>query len=222
MRAGATILCFGDSNTHGTMPMASLADQRRHARDVRWTGHLRAGLSGDVQVIEEGQPGRTTTHDDPVEGPHKNGLTVLPSILESHRPIDLVVLMLGTNDLKARFAVTPADIARSLGRLCMAVRISAAGPDKAPPALLVVCPPPIVEVGLLGDFFLGGAAKSHLLSRHAAVIAAEQGAGFLDAGALIASSPVDGIHFDAAAHHVLGQAIAARVVEGLGPGDSSG
>ena len=74
------------------------------ARDERWAGRL-ARLLPDWEVIAEGHPGRTTVHDDPVEGAHRNGLTVLPALLESHRPVDVVLVMLGTNDLKERFSV---------------------------------------------------------------------------------------------------------------------
>ena len=94
-----TLLCYGDSNTHGTMPMPDLGFQGRYSRDERWSGRLQR-LLPDWEVIAEGHPGRTTVHDDPVEGAHRNGLTVLPALLETHRPVDAVLLKLGTNDLK--------------------------------------------------------------------------------------------------------------------------
>ena len=74
-----TLLLFGDSNTHGTMPMADLSDVGRYDRDERWAGRLQA-LLPEWEVISEGHPGRTTLHDDPVEGPHRNGLRVLPAL----------------------------------------------------------------------------------------------------------------------------------------------
>ena len=111
-----TLLCFGDSNTHGTMPMGDLSAMGRFDHRHRWTARL-AGLLPDWEVISEGHPGRTTVHDDPIEGAHRNGLTVLPALLESHRPIHAVLLMLGTNDLKERFSVNAGDIAQALERL---------------------------------------------------------------------------------------------------------
>ena len=93
-----TILCYGDSNTHGAMPMAAAGDVRRFGREDRWPGILLRELGPDWTVIEEGLPGRTTVHSDPIEGAHKNGLAYLPVSLESHAPIDLVVLMIGTNN----------------------------------------------------------------------------------------------------------------------------
>ena len=111
-----TVLLFGDSNTHGTMPVPHLGFYGRFDREERWAGRL-AQLLPDWEVIAEGHPGRTTVHDDPIEGAHRNGLTVLPALLESHKPVDVVLVMLGTNDLKERFSVNAGDIALALERL---------------------------------------------------------------------------------------------------------
>ena len=92
------ILCFGDSNTWGWNP----ANKERFDENSRWTGILKNKLGENYDIIEEGLNGRTTVWDDPIEG-YKNGKKHLPSCLESHRPLDIVVLMLGTNDLKSRF-----------------------------------------------------------------------------------------------------------------------
>ena len=106
-----TILCFGDSNTWGFIPESITAPfPARHPHDVRWTGILARELGPNLRVIEEGQNGRTTVHDDPFAAA-RNGKLVLPAILESHKPLDLVVLMLGTNDLKNVFGVSPGEIA---------------------------------------------------------------------------------------------------------------
>ena len=205
-----TILCYGDSNTHGTMPMPDLGAMGRYSRDVRWPGQLAALLPG-WQVIEEGLPGRTTVHDDPIEGAHRNGLAVLPAVLESHRPIDAVILMLGTNDLKQRFSVTALDIALSLERLVLAVRASGCGPGGTAPGVILVAPPPILEVHVLGVMFAGGAAKSLDLAPRIAAVARGLGVPFIDAGALIGVSEVDGIHYDEPAMAALAQAFAGAV-----------
>jgi len=205
-----TLLCYGDSNTHGTMPMHDLAGMGRFARRHRWTTLLAEALP-DWEVIAEGHPGRTTLHDDPVEGPHRNGLRVLPAILESHRPVDAVLLMLGTNDLKERFSVNAGDIALSLERLVREIRASGAGPMGGAPGVLVVAPPPIAEVGCLAEIFAGGAAKSRALGARIGEMAARNGLPFIDAGTLIAVSPVDGIHYDPDAGPLLAQAFAAAV-----------
>jgi lysophospholipase L1-like esterase len=205
-----TVLLYGDSNTHGTLALAHFDDRRRLDRGQRWPGLLAAALPG-WHVIEEGLPGRTTVHDDPIEGDHRNGLSVLPAILESHRPLDLVVIKLGTNDLKPRFAVTARDIALSVGRLIRAVLAAGCGPADGAPAILVICPPPILETGCLSEIFAGGAAKSRALPPLLAAECARHGAAFLDAGKHIAVDPLDGIHYDAAAHAALGQAVATEI-----------
>jgi lysophospholipase L1-like esterase len=191
--------------------MPDIDASRRFGPDERWPGILAAELGPGWRVIEEGHPGRTTLHDDPLEGRHKNGLAVLPAILESHRPLDLVILKLGTNDLKARFAVTGNDIARSVEKLGLFIRASETGPGGTAPALLVVAPPPILETGPLEGMFAGGQVKSLAFAAEYATVARRLGAGFVDAGRHIAVDPVDGIHYDAAAHRTLGLAIAAAV-----------
>ncbi len=205
-----TVLLFGDSNTHGTAPMAALGDRVRFDAATRWPGHLARALPG-VTVVEEGHPGRTTVHDDPIEGAHRNGAAVLPALLESHAPLDAVVIMLGTNDMKARFSVTAVDVALSVERLGRMVQASGCGPGQGAPRLLLVAPPPVEEVGCLAGMFAGGAAKSRRLAAELAPVAARLGAGFVDAGALIAVSPVDGVHYDAAAHARLAAALAPAV-----------
>ncbi|HVZ00734.1 MAG TPA: SGNH/GDSL hydrolase family protein [Dongiaceae bacterium] len=205
-----TILCYGDSNTHGTMPMRTLDDVGRFGPGERWAGVMRGILGSGWWVVEEGLPGRTTVLDDPIEGIYKNGVTHLPPCLESHRPVDVVAIILGTNDLKARFGMPPTDIAAGAGILVETVR-NVLRPFGEQPKILLVAPPPILEAGCLADMFAGGAAKSQGLARHYAAAAAKLGAGFLDFGSVIKSSAVDGIHFDLPAHQALGAAMAGAV-----------
>ena len=205
-----SLLLFGNSNTHGTMPMPDLDFDGRFDRDDRWAGRLARLLPG-WEVIAEGHPGRTTVHDDPVEGAHRNGLSVLPALLESHRPLDLVLVMLGTNDLKQRFSVNACDIALSLERLVRVIRGSDCGPGGGAPGVLLVAPPPILEVGCLAGMFAGGAEKSALLAVEIAAAAARLGVPFLDAGQVVQVSPVDGIHYDAAANPALAEAFATAI-----------
>jgi lysophospholipase L1-like esterase len=205
-----TLLLFGDSNTHGTMAMPDLGFQGRYSRDDRWAGRL-ARLLPDWEVVGEGHPGRTTVHDDPIEGAHRNGLTVLPALLESHRPVDVVLVMLGTNDLKERFSVNAGDIALALERLVRLILASGAGPEGGAPGVLLVSPPPIEEVGCLAGMFAGGAVKSRALSGEIRAAAARVGVPFLDAGTVVKVSPVDGIHYDAEANPALAEAFAAAI-----------
>ena len=113
---------------------------------------------------------------------HKNGLALLPAALESHRPIDLVVLMLGTNDLKQRFNVPPVEIGESVSLLLHLIRHSYMGPGGGQPRTLLVAPPPVEEAGCLAEIFAGGAAKGRRLAETYARVAGRHGAAFLDAG----------------------------------------
>lgn len=210
------VLCFGDSNTHGTCPMAAMNDKRRLSRARRWPGIMTGDLGQGWHVIEEGHPGRTLVHDDPIEGAHKNGMRILPALLETHCPLDLVVVMLGTNDLKARFGVPASDIALSCERLIAEILKSEAGPGQRAPAILLVAPAPIREDGFLGGMFAGGSAKSRLLSAGLAEIATRNGTGFFDAGTVAEVDPLDGIHLTSRSHERLGHAIADAVREMFG------
>jgi lysophospholipase L1-like esterase len=205
------VLAYGDSNTHGTMPMETLESMGRFGPAERWPGVLAAALADGWRVVEEGLPGRTTVYPDPVSGVHKNGLAFLPGILESHRPLDFVVLMLGTNDLKQRFAAPAIEIGESVSQLVHFTRHSYTGPAQAQPRILLVAPPPVLETGCLAEIFAGGAEKSKRLGKVYGAVAARHGCGFLDAGEVIRSSPLDGVHFDASEHEKLGKAVAAAL-----------
>jgi lysophospholipase L1-like esterase len=206
-----TILCFGDSNTHGSVPMLHRDDIRRFGPGERWPGVLRRELGAGWTVIEEGLPGRTTLHEDPIEGVYKNGLWYLRACLESQRPIDIMTLMLGTNDLKSRFAVQPLDIAESVGILLDTIARSGAGPDNAAPRVLLMAPPPLAKLSSLADMFDGGTEKSQRLGAAYRPQAEKYGAAFLDAGTIIRTSDIDGVHFEAAEHAKLGKAVANAI-----------
>jgi lysophospholipase L1-like esterase len=201
-----TVMCFGDSNTWGYDPVSG----ERLPFDVRWPGAMRADLGSAFHVIEEGLSGRTTVWDDPIEG-SKNGRKHLIPLLQSHKPLDLVVIMLGTNDLKMRFSVSAFDVANSAGVLAQIARASGAGPAGAPPRILLVAPPPFAHLSDYAAMFEGGAAKSRALAGEFWRAAAEHGVDLLDAGEVIVSSDLDGIHFEAGEHMKLGAAVAARV-----------
>jgi lysophospholipase L1-like esterase len=206
-----TVLCYGDSNTWGWNP----ATQERYARNQRWPGVFRQELGEGYLVIEEGLNGRTTVWDDPIEG-YKNGKEYLIPCLETHQPIDLVIVMLGTNDLKARFSVPACDIASGAGVLADIVLKSETGPGNSPPKVLLVAPPPLGKLTEFAGMFEGAELKSKQLSERYRLVAEEQGCAFLDAAEVIVSSDIDGVHLDSGEHHKLGQAIAGLVKHLLG------
>jgi lysophospholipase L1-like esterase len=205
-----TILCYGDSNTFGFAVVER--PDGRYAYEERWTGVLAAALGGGWRVIEEGLGGRTTVRDDPVEGEFRNGKTYLMPCLLSHQPLDVVAIMLGTNDLKARFNLSAWDIAEGLGTLIGIIRMAAVGRRGSTPTILIIAPPPILpEIPLHGDMFVGAYEKSLQLAKHCAAVAEKLEVQFLDAGSAVKFSKVDGFHMDPVAHLELGRAVAAKV-----------
>lgn len=211
-----TILCFGDSNTWGCAPIASPAGLVRYGPDVRWGSILRAALGDGYWVVEEGLNGRTTVWSDPVEGEYKNGKSYLTACLESHAPIDLVAIMLGTNDLKHRFGLSAWDIAACAGVLVQIVQGSAFGPGGSAPHVLLICPPPVGRLTGFAEMFAGAVEKSRQLAPFYRAVAAECGCDFLDAGEHIVSSDGDGIHFEPDQQQKLGRVTAEKVRAILG------
>jgi lysophospholipase L1-like esterase len=202
------VLCFGDSNTHGADPSWG----PRYDHQTRWPGVLRRELGPDWWIIEEGLSGRTTVWEDPIEL-HKKGSDHLPPLLASHQPLDWVVILLGTNDLKARFHVGPEDIARGAGLLVDIVRQSRCGPGGLAPRVILLAPPPFapLEPTPFREIFAGGEEKSRQLGSRYALVARERGCEFLDLAPIVSSSPIDGIHWAATEHAKLGAALAAKL-----------
>ncbi len=207
------IVCFGDSNTHGTPPMKALSDEARFGPEIRWPRIMADELGQDWELVEEGHPGRTTVFDDPIEGEHRNGARVLPSVIESHKWIDVLVLMLGTNDCKQRFGLATLDIALGMGRLA---ELAVASPYVK--QTLIVCPPPVLEHGAIAEIFQGAEERSTGLSDKMARVAKFRDAHFLDAGTIIESDPLDGVHLSEESHARLGVAVAQKVREIWGGG----
>jgi len=210
-----TILCFGDSNTWGFDPSSMTEPHpRRHAPDVRWTGVLSQALGSGFRVIEEGQNGRTTVHEDPLNICRK-GKDYLPACLESHKPIDLVILMLGTNDLKSTFNVPPGEIAAGAGVLARMILKSDVGPGNGPPQLLLVCPPRIGDLTHLPDLAVkipDGIARSAQFPHYYAALAASLECAYLNSQEIVETSITDGIHLEADAHLKLGTAMALKTL----------
>lgn len=202
------VLIYGDSNSFGTGPSPSLGSDVVHRAGVRWGDVMAQRLGPDWDVVVEGLPGRTTVHDDPIEGAYRNGLTVLPAILHSHRPIDVLAICLGTNDQKLRFGLGALDVALGLARLTREARASG-----TVERVLVIAPPPLKERGDFAEMFAGAEARGQGLAAHAARLAADEGAAFLDAGSVIAVDETDGIHWSAEAHAALGEHVAGIVRE---------
>ena len=164
-------------------------------------------------MVEEGLNGRTSCREDFVEG-DKNGLRQLLPILESHKPLDVVVVMLGTNDLKPRFSPMPYDIARGAQRVVIAAQESKTGPGGSAPRVIMICPPPTVQSPVFAHIFGNDSiAISQKLAPLYRQLAGECGAIFLDAGKLVTTSAADGIHFDPEGQLALAEAVAKAVAD---------
>lgn len=208
------LLCFGDSNTHGTPPVTDRSVTARYDAGVRWPRRLAAALGPEWEVVEDGLPGRTAQFDDPVRGTHMNGMEGLKMALMSHWPLDAMTLMLGTNDVKDRFGAPAEKVMAGIAGLIDLIQ----GPENTArhPTLkvLLIAPPPVLETGLLAGEFRGGAAKSRALGPLLAALAADRGLGFLDAGTVVEVSPEDGVHYEPEGHAALAVAV-ERALRGM-------
>ena len=202
------ILCFGDSNTFGTIPLGG-----RWGIHERWPGVLQDLLGLDYRIIEEGLGGRTTMMEDELEG-DKNGRRHLPMLLHSHRPLDMVIIMLGTNDMKHRFNLLPADIAAGAAELCRLAENYEYGPDYPVPRIFLISPILIGE-GIEHSFYGGFTEAAVDVSRQLAGYYKEQARAhgwlFLDAATVAKPSERDKLHMEAADHKALAEAV-SRVI----------
>ena len=210
------ILCYGDSLTWGWAPVESGVPTHRYPYEQRWTGVMAAELGDGYEIVEEALSGRTTNVDDPTD-PRLNGASYLPSALASHLPLDLVILLLGTNDTKVYFHRSPFEIAAGVALLIDQVAQSVGGVGTAYPApqALLVAPPPLGQMQhtWFAELFRGGLEKSAELAHHYEAFATFGGIPFLNAGEVTATDGMDGIHFTAENNEALGKAIARKVEE---------
>lgn len=208
-----TILCYGDSNTWGKKPDA----KSRFAADVRWTGVLQAGLGEDYYVIEEGLNSRTTNLEFAAK-PGRNGKTYLVPCLDTHNPLDLVILMLGTNDLKIEYNRSALEVAAAIEELVEIIQTRAVNEDGIPIKILLVSPILIRESPHLQQQYSvvfydhQSAAKSSELALALEAVAKKVGCSFVDA-ATVAEPGIDGIHLTEASHKALGEVLITKVRE---------
>ena len=209
MSVSQAVLAYGDSLSWGIVP----GTRNRWPFEDRWAGVLQGLLGASVRVIEEHLNGRTTAFDNPVL-PGRNGLAALPMLLESHAPLDLVIVMLGGNDLQRIQHLTAHESALGTAALVDAIRRTPLEGGGRSPAILLVAPPPLRPRNGTEEKFAGAAAPSGELAARQRALAEQKGCQFFDAGQVIQTSAVDGVHLDRGAHRALGEAL-APVVRGL-------
>ena len=200
-----TVLCYGDSLTWGYDPEGP----GRHRFEDRWPNVLQAALGSGAHVVGEGLNGRTTGYDDHLADCDRNGVRTLPTVLHTHMPLDLVILMLGTNDMKPAIAGTAIAARQGMQRLVALVRHHEWSFGYDAPDVLVVSPPPLCETAdpVFAAMFSGGIEESAMLASLYSDLADELGCGFYDAASVAETTPLDGVHLDAANTRALGKGL---------------
>lgn len=205
-----TVLCYGDSNTYGYNPSNGL----RYPQEVRWTGRLQNLLGNGYRIIEEGCNGRTTVFDDPQEG-WKNGMGYLRPCLNSHKPVDIVILMLGSNDLKETFHASARQIADGAGALVEVIEDFTREKQGFEPQIILVSPPEIGE-GIVfspfrGSFSADAVSRSREFPRWYAKIAEKYQCIFFNAADYIQPSQTDSLHLAPEGHARLAEELSKAI-----------
>ncbi len=207
-----SVLCYGDSNTYGYNPVNGM----RYSEDIRWTGRLQKLFGDEYRIIEEGCNGRTTVFDDPIEG-WKNGLGYLKPCLNTHKPVDFVIMMLGSNDLKEVFHATPEEIANGAGTLVQVIQEFTQIKQGFVPKIILVSPPEIGEgirrSAFYGSFYENAINRSKDFPKWYRKVADRYGCIFFDAARYIEPSREDSLHLTPEAHKKLAEELCRVVME---------
>ena len=220
-----TILCFGDSNTWGYIPEKDRADSdivERYPLDVRWPGMLQTLLGSEYYVVEDGLSGRTTAFND-VIGKYRDGAKYLGECLTANKPVDLLIMMLGSNDTKRRFLVSSQGIAKGIEKLIRVARSggvtrsSGFGPGGEQPKILIISPvrirEEILDSFLKLEFDQNSIQKSQELAELYFNIARRRHCYYMNAAVYAEASEIDGLHIDAENHRKIAEAVAVKVLE---------
>lgn len=217
------ILCYGDSNTYGTIPQSSQPSilYNRYPEDIRWPCRLQRLLGDRFEIIEEGLGGRTTIYEAQLEPfcRYANGLKYIPGVLMTHAPVDLVVVMLGTNDLHAINPPDESNLGVGIEKIVDEIRsIPQAGRNNTPPSILIVSPIHFRQSQYRPETFekfrgMYGVRLSHMFSEVYEEIAKRKGCFFLDASLCANPSEIDGVHFTESGHITLADALNKKIGE---------
>ena len=209
------IICFGDSNTYGYNP----ANGGRFDENTRWPKLLQKHLGSDYEIFEEGQNGRTIANEDPWEGGTKCGMDYVLPMIETKKPIDLLIIMLGSNDLKTKFNLPAADIAGSLMTMLMKIKgyceYFIGCPDMK---ILIISPPALsepFEESYFATFFddRDVVGRSKELATWYKQVADQFGCYFLNATDKVSAGSVDHLHLDPEGHKLMAQLVKDKIEE---------
>jgi len=213
-----TILCYGDSNTYGLNPEWAKGNPGRHDIHTRWPGRLQDQLGSEYHVIEEGLCGRTTCFEDPTMD-YRNGLSYFQPCLETHTPLDLIIIMLGTNDCKSVLNASPVVIASGLARLIQIAKNPMTHMGNPIPKILIAVPVPIDECATrlpMGMIGMDMVEKSRGLAAAYKKTADMYGCEYIDLGEYAHTTTYEGIHLDVEAHAAVANALEKKVKEIFG------
>jgi lysophospholipase L1-like esterase len=209
------VFVYGDSMSWGIVP----GSRRRLPFESRWPGVLERELrhSGrSARIVEDCLNGRRTVWEDPFKA-GRNGRIGIEQRIEAQSPLDLVILMLGTNDFQAAHQNLAWHSSQGLASLVGAIRTAPIEPGMPVPPILIVAPPPVsIPSGLMAEKFDGAAERGRGAASAYERVADELGCAFFDGGTVCRTSPVDGVHLDEADHALLGRGL-APVVHALLP-----
>ena len=214
------ILCFGDSNTWGFVPGAfdpKTLHLKRYSILERWPGLLREMLGADYHIIEEGLNGRTTNVEYPdLSG--RSGTSYILPCLYSHSPLDLVILNIGINDIKAIFDRTMMEISEGMAELIDLIKSTSYGPDmQGPPQILLLSPSALTHEGYVDQnnesSFKGGMEKSLSFNEYYKKIALEKSCHYVNLQSVVNYSEIDGLHYDKRGHAVIASVIGSKINE---------
>ena len=201
-----TILAYGDSLTWGSVPLTG----GRHPEGCRWPDVLAAGLGAGYSVVTDALRGRTTGYDEWLADCDRNGVRLFPSVLYAQAPIDLVIIMLGSNDMKPHICGTALGAMQGMRRLLQIVHGHTQGMTPAKRArALVVSPPPLCAprdpdyAAMFGDRIEESRKVAAMYQR----LATDMGAAFFDGGSVAQTDPADGVHLDEKNTKALGVAL---------------
>ena len=214
------ILCFGDSNTWGFVPGAfdpKTLYMKRYSIRERWPGLLRDILGEDFHIIEEGLNGRTTNVEYPdLSG--RSGTSYILPCLYSHSPLDLVILNIGINDIKAIFDRSMMEISKGMAEIIDLIRSTSYGPDmQGQPQILLLSPSALIHEGYVDQnnesAFKGGMEKSLLFNDYYKKLALERDCHYVDLQSVVSYSKIDGLHYDKRGHAVVASIVASKINE---------
>ena len=207
------ILCFGDSNTWGYDP----STQTRFSKDIRWTGVLQQLLGSKYNIIEEGLNGRTTNVNEKQDHglgyfrPFRSAMDLLSVLIETNSPLDLIIVMLGTNDLKINFNKSSEMIAKNMRLVCESIINNDYFQSKS---IILVSPTHINEESPnLLDSFIGTTQASQSFSNSYRKISDDLNLYFVDASESVKTNKIDGLHWDSKQHSDFANSLFNKIIK---------